>query len=78
MRHGTHERTEDIKRQLRAWSVVVLVGTQQRAESDTAVTVNRYSFQWSPQLRMETRTTDKSKLRNQDSSGTQLAEGDAP
>ena len=42
--HAGHERTEDISRQLRAWSVVVLVGTQQHAESDTAVTVNRYPF----------------------------------
>ena len=45
--HAGHERTEDISRQLRAWSVVVLVGTQQHAESDTAVTVNRYPFHWS-------------------------------
>ena len=45
--HAGHERTEDISRQLRAWSVVVLIGTQQHAESDTAVTVNRYPFHWS-------------------------------
>ena len=45
--HAWHERTEDISRQLRVWSVVVLLGTQQHAEGDTAVTVNRYPFHWS-------------------------------
>ena len=45
--HAGHEGTEDISRKLQAWSVVVLVGTQQHAESDTAVTVNRYPFHWS-------------------------------
>ena len=45
--HAGHKRTEDISRQLRAWSMVVLIGTQQHAESDTAVTVNRYPFHWS-------------------------------
>ena len=76
--HAGHERTEDISRQLRAWSVVVLVGTQQHAESDTAVTVNRYPLPLESQLRIETRTHDEPKLWNQDTSGAQPAEGDAP
>ena len=72
--HAGHERKEGIPRQLRAWSVVVLVGTQQHAESDTAVTVNRYPFHWS--LNFGWRRGPL--LRDQDTSGAQLAEGDAP
>ena len=45
--HAGHERSEDIPRQLRSWSIVVRYRTQHHAEIDAGVTVNRYPFHWS-------------------------------
>ena len=73
--HARLERSEDISRQLRSWSRVVLNGTQQHAEVDAVVTVNRYPLPVESKLWMATRTVDKSKLWSENSAGVRFAEG---